>query len=442
MSRDDFPHGHVGRLSAAGAAFCVLLVPVLLVGCSRELMPTPNLYLGSHPNPFGDVPPALRSSRIDVLYITDRHNSAAANDPPRYGHQRSQSMAFGSCIVEIGRDLSWDTLVANSITDRRSAALPMTVKEITEGARFPETPLPAAAVTSGVVTLDAAQVALEKTATDALRTEIHERLARTKCKDAFVYIHGFNNSFEDAVFVAAELWHFMGRGGVPVAYTWPAGIGGLMGYAYDRESGEFTIFHLKQFLRILASCEELRRIHILAHSRGADVVLSAIRELVIAERASGTNPLETLKIGNVVLAAADIDVEVASQRFVAERVTLGLRRATVYVSQDDIVIRFARWLFESIRRLGRILPTDVTDSHKKRLAVIDRVDIVHTRKRDGFLGHEYFHSSPEVSSDLILLLRDNLRPGGENGRPLEKLTTRFWAIRDGYPWVTRSPTEQ
>ena len=42
--------------------------------------------------------------------------------------------------------------------------------------------------------------------------------------------------------VIAELWHFLGRQGVPILYTWPAGFGGLRGYTRDRESGSSPSF--------------------------------------------------------------------------------------------------------------------------------------------------------------------------------------------------------
>ena len=77
---------------------------------------------------------------------------------------------------------------------------------------------------------------------------VSQRLAQTPHKDVYVYIHGFANTFDDAVFRAAELWHFMGRQGVCIAYTWPSGYGGPFGYFHDRESGEYTVLHLKQFL--------------------------------------------------------------------------------------------------------------------------------------------------------------------------------------------------
>ena len=100
--------------------------------------------------------------------------------------------------------------------------------------------------------------------------------------------YGYNNTFEDGTFVIAELWHFLGRQGVPILYTWPAGFFcRLRGYNHDRESGEFTVFHLKQFLRIVASTPGLEQLHLVAHSRGTDVLTTALRELFIETWAAG-----------------------------------------------------------------------------------------------------------------------------------------------------------
>jgi len=61
----------------------------------------------------------------------------------------------------------------------------------------------------------------------------------------------------------AELWHFLGRIGVPIVYTWPAGHPGLFSYTYDRESSEFTIFHLRQVLELIAGFPEVERINLI-----------------------------------------------------------------------------------------------------------------------------------------------------------------------------------
>lgn len=47
-------------------------------------------------------------------------------------------------------------------------------------------------------------------------------------------------------------------------------------------------------------------------------------------------------------------------------------------------------------------------------------------------GNSYFRDSPTVSSDLVLMLRDDIDPGTP-GRPLEHLGLKFWAIPPGYP---------
>jgi esterase/lipase superfamily enzyme len=63
--------------------------------------------------------------------------------------------------------------------------------------------------------------------------------------------------FDDGVTTMAQRWHFLGREGVPIAYSWPAypgGPGGPGAYEYTRESGIFTGYHLKQTIRLIAAC--------------------------------------------------------------------------------------------------------------------------------------------------------------------------------------------
>ena len=100
------------------------------------------------------------------------------------------------------------------------------------------------------------------------------RLAKTPRKEVFIYVHGFDNTFEDAVRTAGEMWHFLGREGVPICYTWPAGVGGIFGYEYTLVSTQFTVYHFKQTLRLIASCPEVEKVHIIAHSRGTAVTVA------------------------------------------------------------------------------------------------------------------------------------------------------------------------
>jgi esterase/lipase superfamily enzyme len=395
-------------------------------------MPTPNIYLQAAANPFVEVAPPLRTNTVDVLYATDRRAIRQEDGTLAYGAERSASLAYGSGVVEIGDHISWEMLVEQSLQRERSQKLPLHLRTVTEYGRFPATPLPIVRGNGHFRTAPAAQAAQDEMAAK-LRQTLRERLALTSRKDAYVYIHGFNNNFADAMFVMADLWHFMGRQGVPIIYTWPAGAGGaLRGYTHDRESGEFTIFHLKQFLRILASTPELQHIHLIAHSRGTDVATTALRELVIETRAVGREARAFAKLSNVVLAAADLDMEVVSQRLAAERIGLDIDRITIYVSQADRALGMSGCLFVSLRRVGQIGPEDLTAEQRQDIEVSGRTNIIDARVSAGFVGHSYFYAHPAVSADLILLLRDNLDPGSP-GRPLYKRDVNFWQITEEYP---------
>ncbi len=232
----------------------------------------------------------------------------------------------------------------------------------------------------------------------------------------------------------AQLWHFLGREGVPIAYTWPAGRGGMLrGYTYDRESGEFTVLHLRRFLQGLAACPEIEKLHLIGHSRGTDVVMTALRELNLEYKAAGLDTRQELKLGNIVLAAPDLDWEVAMQRIGAERLFAIPEQFVIYLSQDDKAIGISGWLFDSVRRIGDLLESDLSEGQRKALERMPQLQVVDVKVRSDFLGHGYFISNPSVLSDLILVLRNNYAPGAENGRPLIQREGGFWELRDGYP---------
>lgn len=419
-------------------AWVVILIALVtgapIVGCHTALMTTPNLYVQSNDNPFHAVPQLLQSNRVEVIYATDRAATQDGRSGLRYGYGRSGSLAYGVCVVEIGRDVSWADLVRESRTQRRSKSLPLVMREIRELGRFPD--VPNLATFSGDTFVESPELIAERLATERQLTALlSDHLSRTSRREAYVYIHGFNNTFEEAAFVMAQLWHFMGRTGTPIIYTWPAGSpeGILGGYSHDSESGQFTGYHLRHFLHTIASCPDLEKIHLIAHSRGTDVLMTALRELNLEYRAAGMDTRSQLKLGNLVLAAPDLDLEVTGQRIIAELLPLIPERMTVYVSQADRAIAVVKWLFGSKFRVGQLRWSDLAPEHQKALAAVSQMHVVSVLERTSFLGHSYFHENPAVSSDVILLLRDNRDPGAGNGRPLIKRQDSFWEIDSTYP---------
>ena len=162
------------------------------------------------------------------------------------------------------------------------------------------------------------------------------------------------------------------------------------------------------------------------------MAIDAVREMCIAARGAGRDPCEEYKLKNLVLAAADIDLMVATQRIAAEDLTSGVKRTTAYVSQHDKALGFSGWIFAD-RRLGRLDFEDLTEFERSVVSMAPRLTLVDVRAHTKGIGHGYFHSNPSVSSDVILVLRDDRDPGAANGRPLIELGPNYWEMDDGYP---------
>jgi esterase/lipase superfamily enzyme len=270
-------------------------------------------------------------------------------------------------------------------------------------------------------------------AREQLRKVLAEQLSHSDKKDVYLFVHGFNNSFDDAIFRLAQMWHMAGRGGVPIAYNWPAGRGGILGYAYDRESGEFTVFHLKKFLQAVAAVPEVQRIHLIAHSRGTDVAVTALRELHIEYRSKGLSTQQELKLENLVLAAPDLDADIFEQRFGLEDVHMAANRTTVYLSNTDLALSFSRWLFGGGRRVGNLTAKEITPEARKNLMALGRFDVIQCNVTGYSTTHDYAFAHPAVVSDIFLLLRDGKAPGAANGRPLAMPAEGVWEITNDYP---------
>jgi esterase/lipase superfamily enzyme len=420
----------------------LLLAAVVLAagGCSRQLMETPNLYVNGREDPFDEVPPQFQSNAVEVIYVTDRQRTDAPSAESKYGWARSGALAFGTCEVQFGEDVSWEELVEASRTRKRHMGLPIRVGQAREIGRTPVLPLRAGLVDGRAVPDPEARAELTE-ARVLLQQVLSDRLALTDHKVVYLHVHGYSTRFNDAIPVIAQIWHFTGRVGVPLAYTWPAGHPGLLsGYAYDRESSEFTVFHLREVLRTLGMTEDVEKVHVIAHSRGTDVAVRAIRENFLLHGADADAARAAMKLGVLVLAAPDLDLEVVGQTVVADYLFDVPQRLVTYVSEQDEAIGVASRLFRSKRRLGQFRPADVTsdkvETFNRQSQIID-ADVTGYTK----FGHDYYYRHPAVSSDLILLLTGHLDPGTEHGRPLTPIEGGLWQIDHDYALDLGAPEQ-
>lgn len=469
----------IGRPSARHPLGLPFLLWVAVVtgaagcGSSTVLMPTPTIYTRGDVKLFEDVPPEFQNNRVEVLYVTDRvpeppdpSEDASSKEEPvgvRYGSKRSRSAAYGISVVRIGDEkLSWQELVKASESRKRDKDLDLRVVKTTELGRFPPTPkvlvelppntvdlaatapttAPSTGPSAALTTRQAALKAEVEHEVEQFKRDLAARLAMSPHKEVYLFVHGYNCSFDDGVTTVAQLWHFFGRRGVPVAYTWPAGGTGLLrGYTYDRESSEFTVFHMKEALRVIAACPEVERVNVIAHSRGTDVFVTALRELHLEISGGGRSTRDELKLGSCVLAAPDLDLDVVIQRCVTARLGRVPERFTIYVCKNDEALGISTWLFAGRFRLGGLTSDAFSPQELAVLRASKSVSIVDARVSDtGDYGHSYFHANPAVSSDLVLLMRYKRLAGAEHGRPLRDDAKGFWFIDDEYPDPPKPPS--
>ncbi|MEP3675270.1 alpha/beta hydrolase [Sulfitobacter sp.] len=406
-------------------------IALALAGCAVgiELAAPPNLYSEGTNYPVNEVPLALRSVEPQILYITDREAVREGGEVVGYSATRSDAMVFGAAKVRFGaRD--WPDLIERTHVDRRGRISNLSLMGVHEQVSFDALPLPDERRDGGLRVLPAAEQSYEE-GRRAFQARIRAEIARTGNRRILVYAHGIANNFEDSVTALANIWHFAGRQSIPLAFSWPAGNRGPLGYFRDRAAGDFSVFHAKEFLRTLAEMPEVESIDIVAHSRGTDVITQALREMIIFQRGRGVPPKLGMKTGTLILAAADLDTGIVRQRLLAERFSEAFEQVSIYVNPDDRALKLSSFVTKS-GRIGTLAGDTFTSDDVRRLAKEGLVFFIRVQGAGRTNSHSYFRQNPAVLSDIVLTLRTRAFPGGTL-RPLDAEDDGFWLLRANYP---------
>lgn len=430
-----------------------LLIAILsLASCQKNHLIDPP-YVTRTPDAraaYESIPERLQTPDIPVMYVTNRIADRQTPIGPHYGYKRSRELTYGVARIAISPEPTWSELVDHSINATPGPRYQKRVASVQPAGTFQPTHAMSEVLDGRTM--------LKETGYETLAIE---RSAFESAMDlwfgpggtgpAYIYVHGFNNTFEDSLYRIAETWHYGARAGLPIAFSWPAGSGGLKGYAYDRESGEYSIVHLKTLIWMLASSPRIEEIHIISHSRGTDVASTALREIQFEIRGvfqrslygplagkpfvnkilPGTEPFEVLKVRTLVLAAPDMDLQVFTQRFFSEGLIHAAERVVVYTSEKDGALGLSNWLFRGSSRLGDL---KIKELDPAALAIVDTMtdfQLINCEVR-GTTSHGYIFQHPAALSDLILLLRDDLDPGPNTARPLYKKATGIWQLDNDY----------
>ena len=207
--------------------------------------------------------------------------------------------------------------------------------------------------------------------------------------ELFVFIHGYNVRFIDALKRTAQLSHDLELQGPAVCYSWPSR-GDVAAYTMDEASVSWSAPHFEHLLLDLRDQTGCQRVNVIAHSMGNRALLEAI------ERIDAKKLDQPKLIDSLVMAAPDVDLGEFSSRYLRplQNVT---KHTTLYFSDSDRALLLSARL-HGAPRLGLLR------DHLQAFAGIDSVYVGEQASLS--LGHSYYGDDPAVIEDLKTLLQE------------------------------------
>lgn len=245
---------------------------------------------------------------------------------------------------------------------------------------------------------------------------VKERLAKSaNFKDhAFVFVHGFNTSFDAAVYRSAQIANDMKFDGVPFVYSWPSG-GKVASYTYDRGSAEQSEPHLAEFLDIVVKESGAKSISLIAHSMGNELLMRVL------ERMRPAVP-DGVVISQVILAAPDVDRDKFTN--IARQITNFAKGVTLYAASNDKALSYSARFWGGVPRAG-----DVPASGPLIINGVDTIDVTALSTDSLSLNHSGYAENTTLLEDIALLLQTGERPPDKRVPVLKKIESAagvFW----------------
>jgi esterase/lipase superfamily enzyme len=211
-------------------------------------------------------------------------------------------------------------------------------------------------------------------------------------RDAVIFVHGYNVSFENAAVRAAQIGFDLSVKGAMAFFSWPSR-GALKGYSADEATIEASEPFIAEFIEDFVARSGAEKVHIIAHSMGNRGVLRAIDRI-----ANKAQKRTAVLIGQIILAAADVDADTFRDLCGAYgRVS---RRTTLYVSARDRAVEASRWLHD-FARAGLLPP----------ITIVPGIDTINVTNVDlTALGHGYVADARAVLEDMHELLVHDAPP--------------------------------
>jgi esterase/lipase superfamily enzyme len=391
----------------------------------RRAAPPPSIQPGER---VGSArPPASTESR-----------NAGGGAPPPQPPEKSQPNGIASRSIAPGADARWDVVPVFYGTDRNKTTSLQRISYTAERAKRLELGRALVTVpkvhqvpvierpwvyklpfTSIVIMREKEDPAKHFTLKEltALSEDDFIKLVRTRLltsdryKDqALIFVHGFNTSFDFAVYRAAQLAYDLKFDGASFVYSWPSrGEISPTAYSYDRESAEQAEPHLRKFLELVAARSGAKSVSIIAHSLGNKLLLNVLRDLQRTAPAG-------VKISQVILAAPDVDRD--GFEFLARNIRGVSSGVTMYAASNDRALEVSREFWGGVPRAG-----DVPSGGPVVVEGVDTIDVTATSTEIFSLNHSGYAEKSALLNDIELLLKTGERPPEKRIPILQRIKT-------------------
>jgi esterase/lipase superfamily enzyme len=225
---------------------------------------------------------------------------------------------------------------------------------------------------------------------------VAERLGASKAfpSHALVFVHGFNTSFDNAVYRTAQIVHDLGFDGAPFLYSWPSG-GAVASYTFDRESAGQAEPYMRAFVDLVVKESGAKAISVIAHSMGNQLLLPVLAHLKSAAPEA--------VIHQIILAAPDVDRD--NFENLAREIRGVAKGMTLYAAANDRALGVSRRFHGGIPRAG-----DVPASGPLVIEGIDTIDVTAVSTDSLGINHSGYAESNALLNDIKLILQTGERP--------------------------------
>ena len=307
-------------------------------------------------------------TKIPVFYGTNRKRALFLKKPDKFYGSRRGKLQFGRCWVSIPKDHKMGHIETPSLFRLEFRKNPKK---------------------HGVL-LD-----INPFSSEDFFKELKLNVEKSKDKEAFVFVHGFKTTFEQAALRTAQFAYDLGLE-TPIMFSWPSkGTLTFCGYTHDENNIQWTVPHLKFFLEEVSKQSGASRLHLIAHSMGNRALTDVVKSIA-AEIKKKAKPV----FNEIILTAPDIDADIF-KKSIAPQIIKGAKRITLYASAFDKALSISK----SIHGYPR------AGDAGEDIVVVKGVDTIDVSPLEtDFFGHTYFATNRDVLNDLFMLLKRSLPP--------------------------------